>query len=94
MLHATIVTLDPKSWLDRAAHAANAAQRESIIAVARALESLGMWKLVAEFHPLVACLLRLGETGLKRRFGAEMLHVVVGPGNRVGANPDRHDCSL
>ncbi|MBV9653547.1 MAG: hypothetical protein JOZ42_03180 [Acetobacteraceae bacterium] len=43
VLHAVIATLDPKSWLDRAAHGASAEEREAMIAVARALEGLGMW---------------------------------------------------
>ena len=43
VLHAVVATLDPKSWLDRATHAADAEERVSLMAVARALEGLGMW---------------------------------------------------
>ena len=43
VLHAIITTLDPQSWLDRAAQAGTAADRERMIAVAAALENLGMW---------------------------------------------------
>jgi phosphoenolpyruvate carboxylase len=38
-----IALLDPGSWLDRAAHARRPGRREALIAVARALERLGLW---------------------------------------------------
>lgn len=43
VLHAVIATLDPKSWLDRAAHARSPGDRAAMITVAGALEGLGMW---------------------------------------------------
>lgn len=43
MLRAVIATLDPGSWLDRAAHADTPARREGLVAVARALERLDIW---------------------------------------------------
>ncbi|RYE91752.1 MAG: hypothetical protein EOO78_29985 [Oxalobacteraceae bacterium] len=43
VLHAVVATLDPKSWLDRAAHAAGRDQRDSMIAVSAALEEFGIW---------------------------------------------------
>lgn len=42
VLHAVIAMLDPKSWLDRASHAAPA-ERERMIVIARTLEAIGMW---------------------------------------------------
>jgi phosphoenolpyruvate carboxylase len=43
VLKAVIATLDPGTWLDRAAHAAQAARREALVSVARALERLDLW---------------------------------------------------
>jgi phosphoenolpyruvate carboxylase len=43
VLRAVIATLDPGTWLDRAAHADTTARREGQVAVARALERLDIW---------------------------------------------------
>lgn len=43
VLRAVIGTLDPGTWLDRAAHTQRAGRREALVAVARALERLGLW---------------------------------------------------
>ncbi|MEJ0015563.1 MAG: phosphoenolpyruvate carboxylase [Acetobacteraceae bacterium] len=43
VLRAVIATLDPGTWLDRAEHTADRGGREALIAVARALERLGIW---------------------------------------------------
>jgi phosphoenolpyruvate carboxylase len=43
VLRAVIATLDPGTWLDRAAHAETTGRRESLVAVARALERLNIW---------------------------------------------------
>src|SRR5271165_7125805 len=43
VLRAVIATLDPGTWLDRAAHADTIARREGLVAVARALERLDIW---------------------------------------------------
>jgi phosphoenolpyruvate carboxylase len=43
VLKAVIATLDPGTWLDRAAHAAQPARREALVSVARALERLDLW---------------------------------------------------
>jgi phosphoenolpyruvate carboxylase len=43
VLRAVIATLDPGTWLDRAAHAETPARREGLVAVARALERLNIW---------------------------------------------------
>jgi phosphoenolpyruvate carboxylase len=43
VLRAVVATLDPGTWLDRAAHAETTARREALVAVARALERLNIW---------------------------------------------------
>jgi phosphoenolpyruvate carboxylase len=43
VLRAVIATLDPGTWLDRAAHTHESAGREALVAVARALERLNIW---------------------------------------------------
>ena len=43
VLRAVVATLDPGTWLDRAAHAAIPGRREALVAVARALERLDLW---------------------------------------------------
>jgi phosphoenolpyruvate carboxylase len=43
VLRAVIATLDPETWLDRAAHTPKGAGREALMAVARALERLNIW---------------------------------------------------
>ncbi len=43
VLRATIASLDPGSWLDRAAQTRRPGRREALVAVARALERLGIW---------------------------------------------------
>lgn len=43
VLRAVVGTLDPGSWLDRAAHTKRPGRREALIAVARALERLDLW---------------------------------------------------
>jgi phosphoenolpyruvate carboxylase len=43
VLRAVVATLDPDTWLDRAAHTSERAGREALVAVARALERLGIW---------------------------------------------------
>ena len=43
VLRAVVGTLDPGSWLDRAARTRRPGRREALIAVARALEGLGLW---------------------------------------------------
>ena len=43
MLRAVIGTLDPGSWLDRAAQTQRPGRREALVAVARALERLNLW---------------------------------------------------
>ncbi len=43
VLRAVIASLDPGSWLDRAAHAALPGRREQLVTVARALERLDLW---------------------------------------------------
>ncbi len=51
VLRATVAMLDPGTWLDRAAHAGVPGRREALVAVARALERLGLWSdLTAMFH--------------------------------------------
>jgi phosphoenolpyruvate carboxylase len=42
VLRAVVATLDPGTWLDRAGHARIAGRREQLVAVARALERLGL----------------------------------------------------
>ena len=43
VLRAVIVTLDPGSWLDRAAQTRRPGRREALVSVARALERLNIW---------------------------------------------------
>ena len=43
VLRAVIATLDPGTWLDRAAHTRRPGRREALVGVARALERLGVW---------------------------------------------------
>ena len=43
VLRAVVATLDPGTWLDRAAHTRRPGRREALIAVARALERLDIW---------------------------------------------------
>ena len=43
VLRATIGTLDPGTWLDRAAQTHRPGRREALVAVARALERLNLW---------------------------------------------------
>jgi phosphoenolpyruvate carboxylase len=46
VLRAVIATLDPGTWLDRAAHTRLPGRREALVAVARALERLDIWAAV------------------------------------------------
>ena len=51
VLRATVAVLDPGTWLDRAAHATVLGRREGLVAVAGALERLGLWSAVTTmFH--------------------------------------------
>jgi len=43
VLRAVVATLDPGTWLDRAAHARIPGRREALVSVARALERLDLW---------------------------------------------------
>ena len=43
VLRAVIASLDPGTWLDRAAHTRLPGRREALVAVARALERLNIW---------------------------------------------------
>jgi len=43
VLRAVIASLDPGTWLDRAAHTDRVGRREALVAVARALERLDIW---------------------------------------------------
>jgi phosphoenolpyruvate carboxylase len=43
VLRAVIATLDPGTWLDRAAHTRRPGRREALVSVARALERLNIW---------------------------------------------------
>ena len=43
VLRAVIATLDPGTWLDRAAHTKRPGRREALVSVARALERLDIW---------------------------------------------------
>lgn len=43
VLRAVTATLDPGTWLDRAQHTTRPGRREGLVAVARALEGLGLW---------------------------------------------------
>ena len=43
VLRAVIATLDPGTWLDRAAHTRMPGRREALVSVARALEKLDIW---------------------------------------------------
>jgi phosphoenolpyruvate carboxylase len=46
VLRAVIATLDPGTWLDRAAHTQRPGRREALVSVARALERLDVWAAV------------------------------------------------
>jgi len=46
VLRAVVTTLDPGSWLDRAAHTRRPGRREELTSVARALERLDIWASV------------------------------------------------
>ncbi|HET6184526.1 MAG TPA: phosphoenolpyruvate carboxylase [Acetobacteraceae bacterium] len=46
VLRATVGTLDPGTWLNRAARTTRPGRREALVAVARALERLGLWAAV------------------------------------------------
>ena len=46
VLRAVIATLDPGTWLDRAAHTQRPGRREALVSVARALERLDIWAAV------------------------------------------------
>lgn len=46
VLRAVVGTLDPGTWLDRAAHTARAGRRQALVAVAHALERLDLWAVV------------------------------------------------
>ncbi|MBV9116320.1 MAG: phosphoenolpyruvate carboxylase, partial [Acetobacteraceae bacterium] len=46
VLRAVVGTLDPGSWLDRAAYTRRPGRREALVAVARALERLDLWAQV------------------------------------------------
>ena len=46
VLRAVISTLDPRSWLDRAANTRRPGRRTALVAVARALERLDVWAVV------------------------------------------------
>jgi phosphoenolpyruvate carboxylase len=43
VLRAVIATLDPGTWLDRAAHTRRPGRREALVSVAKALERLDIW---------------------------------------------------
>jgi phosphoenolpyruvate carboxylase len=43
VLRAVVATLDPGTWLDRAAHARIPGRRQALVAVARALERMDLW---------------------------------------------------
>ena len=43
VLRATIMLLDPATWLDRAAHAGEAGRRHDLVSVAHGLERLDLW---------------------------------------------------
>ena len=46
VLRAVVGTLDPGTWLDRAAHTSRPGRREALVAVAQALERLDLWAVV------------------------------------------------
>jgi len=46
VLRAVVGTLDPGTWLDRAAHTLRPGRREALVAVAQALERLELWAVV------------------------------------------------
>jgi len=46
VLRAVVGTLDPGTWLDRAAHTMRPGRREALVAVAQALERLDLWAMV------------------------------------------------
>jgi len=43
VLRAVVASLDPGTWLDRAAHTKRPGRREALVSVARALERLDIW---------------------------------------------------
>ena len=43
VLRATVMLVDPGTWLDRAAHTADASRRHDLVSVAHGLERLGLW---------------------------------------------------
>jgi phosphoenolpyruvate carboxylase len=49
VLRATVGTLDPGTWLDRAAHTTRPGRREALVSVAQALERLDLW---ADVHSM------------------------------------------
>ena len=76
VLRAVIGTLDPGSWLDRAAHARRPARRDALISVAQALERLGLGAPVqAMFQRIQAdhLALRAAWPGLPRMQPREVL---------------------
>ena len=46
VLRAVVGTLDPGTWLDRAAHTTRPGRREALVSVAQALERLDLWAVV------------------------------------------------
>ncbi len=68
VLRAIVGTLDPGTWLDRAAHTRRPGRREALAAVARALERLDLWAAVqAMFRRVQADHLRCARRGRTRR---------------------------
>ena len=76
VLRAITATLDPGSWLDRAAHTRRPGRREALTAVARALERLDLWAPVqAMFRRVQAdhLALRAAWPGAPRMAAPELL---------------------
>ena len=76
VLRAIVGTLDPGTWLDRAAHTRRPGRREALIAVARALERLDLWAAVlAMFRRVQAdyLMLRASWPGTPRMAAREVL---------------------
>ncbi len=76
VLRATVGSLDPGTWLDRAAHTRRPGRREALIAVARALERLDLWADVqAMFRRVQAdhLALRAAWPDMPRMAGREIL---------------------
>ena len=76
VLRAITATLDPGSWLDRAAHTRRPGRREALTAVARALERLDLWAPVqAMFRRVQAdhLALRAAWPGAPRMAAPEVL---------------------